>query len=462
MPSIFRHALMKIRQTYAIVRQRCEAHSAWVFYIAIAVLPVDGTILGGYMPFWTPISPWLFILYVVLNARKLQDIDRVFLTISAFPIILMEISLYGWVTVGFRPDTVWLTVSGLAGASACLLSLYIAFTINKLPYSRVLNILIAAYCVSFIVGIVEFIAIRGNFTTLADILKALFSRQYLVGAHADGYDRPQFLFAEPSYTGMHLFGVLLPLYWITRKRRILTLILVYTGGSIAMGSGVRILLDCIVAALASCIVLTDWHSLKSRIIAVMSSLSAVVALTITCMFNPRVQSLLTNGLFSADKSMAARLLRFLIPIEAGIHDLPHLLFGYGAGNIYDSFGAGMSYGLKAFQSLNHGVPYPEYHKWTDVQHLSTPYNMYTMSAYSSLLAEFGILGIVFLIVTVVALISGRHAWNTMTAGWLLLIAYLYIQFEGYAFYALPLFLWSVMTRKMSVQSRPVNASISRR
>ena len=160
----------------------------------------------------------------------------------------------------------------------------------------------------------------------------------------------------------------------------------------------------------------------------------------------------TNGLFSADKSMAARLLRFLIPIEAGIHDFPHLIFGYGAGNIYDSFGAGMPYGLKAFQTLNNGIPYPDYRQWTDIQHLSTPHDMFTMSVYSSLLAEFGIFGILLLVIMTFILITIRHAWSPITIGWILLVAYLYIQFEGYAFYAFPLFLWGVLTKHVSIQS----------
>lgn len=426
--------------------------TTWVFYTAIATVPVDGTVFGGYMPYWTPISPWLFILYVVLNARKLRNADATCLIVSAFPVILMGISLYGWITIGFRPDTVWLTSCGLAGASACLLSIHIAFDIDKMSCGRILDILLVSYYVSFAMGILEFITIKSGFEILSDFLKNIFSRQYLVGATAEDYGRPQFLFAEPSYTGMHLFGVLLPLYWITRDRRILTLILIYSSGSIAMGSGVRISLDCIIAVLISCIVILDWNTIRSRITTLVSSLSVITILAIVCIFNPRIQAMFTNGLFSADKSMAARLLRFLIPIEAGIHDFPHLIFGYGAGNIYDSFGAGMPYGLKAFQTLNNGIPYPDYRQWTDIQHLSTPHDMFTMSVYSSLLAEFGIFGILLLVIMTFILITIRHAWSPITIGWILLVAYLYIQFEGYAFYAFPLFLWGVLTKHVSIQS----------
>ena len=38
-----------------------------VVVLALTLLPVDGTVLGIYAPFWTPISPWLFLLYSAMN-----------------------------------------------------------------------------------------------------------------------------------------------------------------------------------------------------------------------------------------------------------------------------------------------------------------------------------------------------------------------------------------------------------
>ena len=37
------------------------------------------------------------------------------------------------------------------------------------------------------------------------------------------------MFAEPSYIGMHLFGVLLPVFWLTRNRKIGILIPIFGG-----------------------------------------------------------------------------------------------------------------------------------------------------------------------------------------------------------------------------------------
>ena len=44
--------------------------SDFLFYAALAMLPIDGTVAGPYMPFWTPLSPWLFMAYAVANWRR--------------------------------------------------------------------------------------------------------------------------------------------------------------------------------------------------------------------------------------------------------------------------------------------------------------------------------------------------------------------------------------------------------
>ena len=69
-----------------------------------------------------------------------------------------------------------------------------------------------------------------------------------------------------------------------------------------------------------------------------------------------------------------------------------------------------------------------------------------MSASVDAITDFGILmwlagvGLLFMHIT------RNGAWNKMTVCWMVLLAYLYIQFEGYAFYALWMFIWVVGTR----------------
>ena len=57
-------------------------------YAALALFPVDGTVLGWYMPFWTPISPWLLMLYTALNWRLIPQAYRRIRTFFLFPLFV--------------------------------------------------------------------------------------------------------------------------------------------------------------------------------------------------------------------------------------------------------------------------------------------------------------------------------------------------------------------------------------
>ena len=83
---------------------------------------------------------------------------------------------------------------------------------------------------------------------LTDYFAHLMYRQYINESSVWGGGRPQFLFAEPSYIGMHLFGVLLPLMWLMRGRDriyaklVAQLIVVVCDCAVLMQAGTRIVL----------------------------------------------------------------------------------------------------------------------------------------------------------------------------------------------------------------------------
>lgn len=116
-----------------------------------------------------------------------------------------------------------------------------------------------------------------------------------------------------------------------------------------------------------------------------------------------------------------------------------LLLGYGAGNLSDATHQGADTAVRSLERL--GPESLRHRRGWYAQ--VTPANMFTMSAYTSFFVEFGLIASVILVVLVLRWISHNHAWNKTTVCWLLLTIYLYVQFEGYAFYALPLLLWAV-------------------
>lgn len=402
-----------------------------LLFMAIAMLPFDGTKVGIALPYWTPISPWLFAAYALVNWRYLRNTARRFLPFFLFPILLVLMSFYGWQTIDVQPAAIAKSLLSVLLGLACLASLDIAIRLKQLPVRTLVTALFAAYIVALGTGILQYVALEKNWNWQP---VRVYFWQLIYRYYAS--QRPQFMFAEPSYIGMHLFGVLLPVFWLTRDRRIGVLVPVFAIAAIAMGAGTRIVLDSIVAAILWMISAVNFRSrrLTAGFVGALSLMAGggVSAL----LFNPRLNSLATNGLLSGDGSMSARIFHMLAPMWAWKHDFSHLLFGWGAGNIYAAVRNGYA-GARRWYNAHGGMAS------TEIDGLAkAPANTFTMSAYASFITEFGLLCFLALVALIVVHVSVHHAWSRQTVCWLVLVAYLYIQFESYAFYALPLIVWA--------------------
>lgn len=126
----------------------------------------------------------------------------------------------------------------------------------------------------------QWLSIRLHAKPLTDYFSHLMYRQYISDNSVWGGGRPQFLFAEPSYIGMHLFGILLPLMWLMRGRdriyakRLRDLIVTYAVGAVLMQAGTRIVIDSVVALLIALVARTDWHDGARRVRGMLQILGA--------------------------------------------------------------------------------------------------------------------------------------------------------------------------------------------
>lgn len=313
-------------------------------------------------------------------------------------------------------------------------SLDIAIRIKRVPVRTLLTTLFTAYVVAFLIGILQYIALERHLNWQP-------VRAYFWGALYRNYAsvRPQFMFAEPSYIGMHLFGVLLPVFWLTRDRKIGILIPIFAAGAIAMGSGTRIILDTVVATFIWLIATINFHSRKitAGFVGALGLLGAGGLSAI--IINPRLNSLATNGLLAGGGSMSARIFHMLAPMWSWKHDLPHFMFGWGAGNISNAVRTGYA-GARQWYDAHSGAPN------TEIDGLANPpADTFTMSIYASFITEFGLFCFLAFLLLVLAHVAVHHGWNRRNICWFILLAYLYIQFESYAFYAIPLFIWAVCT-----------------
>ena len=293
--------------------------SDFLFYAALAMLPIDGTVAGPYMPFWTPLSPWLFMAYAVANWRLLPQVWHRFRAFFLFPVLLIALSAVDWCLVAFHRLPALVSLAGVAGALACLCALDMALRIKRLSWRRMLDLLILVYWFAFAVGVVQRLSIMFDWTSVKNFFIHLMSRQYISSTSHWGGGRPQFLFAEPSYIGMHLFGVLLPLIWLVRGRdhkranQLRVLIMVFAAGSVLMGAGVRIILDSIVALVFVIIESADWKSWRGRLLALAELVAAVGAGTGSMLLNHRLSSIAELG-FDGDGSFYARLWQSMGPL----------------------------------------------------------------------------------------------------------------------------------------------------
>lgn len=413
--------------------------SDMLMFAAVAMLPFDGTKVGVALPYWTPISPWLFLLYAAVNWRYLRDGMRRFLPFFLLPALLLVMSFHGWLTIGTQPAQIAKSLLSIVLALACLSSIDIALRCKRIPVRVLVTTLFAAYTVAFLTGVLQYVALTRNadWKPVRVYFWQLIARYY-------ASTRPQFMFAEPSYIGMHVFGVLLPVFWLTRDRRIGVLVPVFAIGAIVMGSGTRIVIDSVVAAVLW--IISDVTFRSRRItLGIVAALSVLIAGGASAVIsNARLHSLASRGLLSGDGSMSARIFHMLAPMWSWGHDPEHLLFGWGPGNIYVAVRSGYS-GARRWYDAHGGAANAE------IDGLAkAPADTFTMSAYASFITEFGLLCFIAFAAAVIIHISVHRAWNRHTVCWLILLVYLYVQFEAYAFYAIPLFLWATGTNMKSI------------
>ncbi|OXN01182.1 hypothetical protein [Bifidobacterium vansinderenii] len=429
-----------------------------VLYLALLLLPAGGTVFGFTMMYWSPISPILFAVYVLLNIRLIPRVFFRYAAIMVFPVALVAVSVFGWLSVGFHAHTAMQTIVALVTGLSCLVALDIAFRIKRLDWNFAVTAIVVAYGVSFGIGVLEFFAVHGHASFVVTLAERTLERNYV---HVPG--RVQFLFAEPSYIGMHLFGVLMPLYWLTRRRDLPILILIYAFGSAAMGAGVRILIDTVIALVLWLIVVVDFHKVRNMVIAAVGVVVVGIGGGIVMLSNDRVQSLIANGPVSGDFSATARIFRTLAPVEAWIADPVHMMFGFGIGNLKDAIARGYDAAWRQLVAMG-GAPQDN----GEIRLLGTPpgdHYIFTMNAYVDFITEFGLVMFIAALALVFVHVTRNHAWNKMSVCWLLLLAYLYIQFEGYAFYAFWLFIWAVgasVLPKAAVRERKEREGCDRR
>lgn len=438
-----------------VVTEKVGALSRWGFFLMpfenLAIAPSAG---------WPAVSPLLFFLAFALGRNRKLNGD-----IVAWVVILATLSAANWLSVavsdGFGRFFARDVLSGLApvvlGVSFFLLMRSVFFAdgvFNRNRFAECMGSLYLGSIFALLFSVCVLVA--------AHILKApavLAVLELILKRNAD-VARFAFVFAEPSFVTVHIFGVLIPFAWLCWRvgladisKKLIGVIVVYVLISVVYLDSVRFNVDLAMLVLVTA---TFWklrgfvYLSRIKILAVISFVIVAAQLMVV---SPEIISTLTsnridiNGaglreVFNSDGSLASRFFR-IDAVIAGMIEKPYYIpFGVGWGNVGFIVDAGYSVAESNYTSL--------FYKEVDqIRQDGSGPNIYNM--YVKLFAEYGI---------VVPIVMFYRLYSRKTAYLYVIIGWCYLQFDSYAFYGIWIYLIALYVVKDDAVSC-LNASSSR-
>lgn len=370
---------------------------------------------------WATLTPIIFFLYVVVNLKEAFKSIYKFKIIFIFIIGAILISLINYIFVGIEFINFINALISLVLGVTNLLSFDIFFRKNNYKINKYIKFLLIAYSISLIVGWIQFCAIKFDINFIKEFFMAIEKRSYITN------NRVQFTFTEPSFIGMHLFGVLLLMYIYTKDKRIPILILLFAISSIIFSCGIRILLDIMICSILFLILNSSG---KTRIIS-LSCIILVASIGLPILYNNnyRVKIIIDKGVY-ADGSFASRYFRINSSVKGYIKD-NRLLIGYGLGNSLIPIRNGYQEAMEEYKSTY----LKEMNELADENYTN---DSVSYCLYTRIISEFGL---VYLIAFIGYLYHiSRKVQNKFLRNYIFILLYLYVQFESYAFYTIWLYI----------------------
>lgn len=427
-----------MRFTNLVKNHKKWLNSELVFYIAIFCLPFENFFFAPSAG-WAAISPVILALYILLNYKnalkafvKLRKIFFFFIfavILASITAFINNVALLDYIN-SFVP-------LGLGAIS--LLSFYIFYE-KKKDLSVVINLVVIAYALCLVIGLFEYLSIRFGNTAFRDFLGQFMKRNYML----EGTGRPQFFFTEPSFIGMHLFGILLPLYWLSRRKDLLFILALYLITSIAFGAGVRVVVDIAVIAIMyfTYLLIINKRAKFIPLILIVLGLGFNYAYT----HNVRIQKIVNDGVY-ADGSLAARYFRMQSSIIGYTKAPGQTLIGFGLGNAIKPIHLGYDEAKESYKS-----DYMREVDALDKGHTDFHDDSVAYSLYIRFISEYGL---IMMIIAVAYLFRiTRNSRLPQKYLYLAVVLYIYVQFESLGFYALWFFILTMLfTSKKEISER---------
>lgn len=399
---------------------------------------------------WPAIAPIIFLLALFSSPRSNVLLKRIFILLF----LTLIFSSFGWllssVSVGlsrnFIPDVITSFASLLLGAAFYFVtSDYLFFSpgSQNRKFVYLLNGLIYGSFFALFLSVIILLSTYFFAGAVQNILVLISKRTYDV-------QRFSFLFAEPSFVSVHVYGVLTPLAWLAWKMgcriqfvRLLWVIITYIVLSIWFLSSLRFIIDTIfVFILFLCFYFSG--SFKNVQIFKIFSVAVVILVIFFNLLQFVQVDVLSFGrltlsddfmvFISSDASLASRYFRINAASSALLSN-PYLLFtGAGLGNVGALVDSGYIAALGEFYS-----PYMD--EVESIKELGSGSNIFNL--HIRMIGEFGIV-----VYAAFALFIYRKnlAFIYILMGWVL------IQFDSYAFYLLWIYFIAITVSKRCNQS----------
>jgi hypothetical protein len=268
------------------------------------------------------------------------------------------------------------------------------------------------------------------------------------------YTRLAFSFTEPSFISMHLFGILyLVSLFIKNKQyktKLYVIIAMFSALTIISGSSGRFFIDfAIICALVSLKQMASLKiKIKGKILICIAIISLAPILINVTMSNDRIKKIFmeTNSvedILYRDSSLASRYFRINASIHGYEKNPVEALIGKGLGNSYYFFQEGYYDALSEYK--NEFID--------EIITLSNEKIKQLFSMPIRIISEIGLVAFL-LIVFILILLSLKYR----SIFDLMIVLYLYLQFDSYAFYTIYIYLIYLKINSLALENRKYDST----
>lgn len=289
---------------------------------------------------WAAIAPIVFFIYFFQNIKWIGPILKKEKKLIIGSLVIILISFLFSLIYGTNIKAIVRNFITYFLGITFYFSLTIRYRASKKNLQKDFNVLFLAYFLSSLVGLFQWLIYKENVKFIIKMINSISKRSY--------YPRVQFTFTEPSFTSMHLYGVILILYLFFKKENIKITKLqkyctfIFPILAIILEKSSRLVLDTLVILTIiffyKCLFSKKKIWIKFFIIINVSGILLFTYInrdTLAVILgkkDPRIEKILNEGIYS-DGSLASRYFRINASLKGYCKNKLNVITGYGIGNI---------------------------------------------------------------------------------------------------------------------------------